>query len=1604
MPYNDLITPYEARISRIRQYGFSERQVRTVVDSVTPEQVDTMTRTAQMYPWLRPGVLRSLAQAGIGPENPVAIFAAHQSALVDDSTNGSIDSPIGRPLKLNPIRAIMGMSKVPSQRPNGKASKFNYQLDPATVDQVIEAINESEGFKQIPAPDADYLRNLSRDEPEKFIRFAQETGVVPKDEEQVPTEEPQEQFTPEQVERFADDPIARQLRPNLSPDEFRDYVAKNPNQFIDDFNTQYQGQGFTGSLRQTLYDAAKPTIRTVGMVADYPIQFTQAKFRQGVSGKGTPEFFEGDILAPAREASSETNLGIALEDLVAGERVDTGSGFFVDPMSEVARIRRERERRHGTIGGHSITAGRLLADSVGLEPDTSPFNVVSGLTDAAVVWGADPTSIALKPVGAINQARHTFQTTGRVASKAEDAAGAVNGLRKFVSRPKIAAWINDRPWLLNRLVEETDPYEIAKASNFKLPVALTRSLADARDSGRVTSLLKGAVESGSLRTTDQLTGSLTQNIFHKLHPQWSTNRLLAHMPGKYLDYEDSQQVATQIRNVLINAKVPEDRIAAAYNKMARASRPSQLRRAVDDAYTDIETSLRTWGIDDEALIKSVTYRNRAQSKSMLKDLVEKIGSDVPDADAAVIYDKLVSGYGTHFSLRVASRFEEMADPRRIRRLTSQYRFLTAKDSLRFANIPGITKLPGVETGFRTQSGNLRLPFAFADHIMSDYLKPSWLLRVAWPVRVIGEEQIRIANSPLDMASMFDHPMTYFSIALSKKRKVGPFEFGGRLSTDLLGNPIDELDSFKSAMAHGQGWWLRDPVANTTAKPQLFKYVDNPDEYVYNLSTQLTELHVHTVSNYVANHTFDESVEWLFKGKGRKYWDDNAYEMPKVQMFQKGREGVEQYVREITENINKLTGGHTELLDAVRTGKLRVVKNAATGKMEEIPIHQDGFVESGYRHLMHKLVDDEGFRSTLPDNIDGFQFSQMRKQGMDTALDKLFGALMSTPTNKLSRSPMYKQAFWKHAESMMPAGTRTAQKRMIAAAEEAGVDKITLARMRAAASSGAPRGRLSVTEMNDLVKGYALDETKNLLYDLSERKQWADVMRIAIPFGDAYEEVVSRWIKITKQTGGRPLRRAQIAIEGLREPGSGFLSGNPPDLGFFHPNEHGEEVFSYPFSRNITQFLTGSPIPLATFDGHVQGLNMIGNGLPGLGPVVQVPAAYILQQYPDAEEWKEALAPFGAPGTGESSPIDVTQWGPAWARTAWQYVANKFDLPQFPNSQRLYASTLMNAAASLQASGEFGNSLEEQQRLMQKAAEVTPRLVLLRTLGQFALPSSPTYGELIKDKSGKTYAMGILARDYYEQADKVGFEEATRYFLETYGDDAIGAIIPKTVSVFSTAPRTIEQGKFWNDHSDLAKKFPSVFGFFGPQKGDFDYPTFIDSIYDGQRDVLSPEQWRGLMDDRLGDYFYNNAFESLGVDSPTPEMRQWLRDVADQIKQDFPSWRRPLGLPENATPSEMVDEIYLAMQEPELAGTTVGEAISFYLQARDEVQAFVQQYNAANGTTHPTFREAQAFAGARQYLRDVANRILVDYPDFENVWNTVFSREMSEDLALQSGIQ
>ncbi len=1581
MPYLDDIA---AELRAIDSWAARNERADAAAAGITGRQAENMALAARMWPGLSPGALLALGRGDYAPDDPLAMQLATLSEQ-ERMRNHPYDTAYGQPSitkamgpdaarLLNQQSSAQRQADYATGRATHRASLTPGQrrvedaqvggADPHSADLVEAAI-----ARGILRPDGTVVQVTSPTEidPDTGHRtyaspFAQRTDEIF-----------HEVMSALAERQGNDDPIPFLMgagtdekgqtglyRPRtgavevIRPHSGEPTVPDLPGPFDDWFkNGQTQAQALLHERRMpdplgasriapTIapsaagYTSPADVIRQgVFMPLDAGAQELQGQVRNlyALAHGDVPDFWE-----------TQSDFGIALS---TGK--DSGTGFFTDQESAVAAERRRREAERGQIGGHNVTLGRWLVDGLTpFDPDTKPAMILSGLTDAAVQLYADPSALALGEVGRGIRARQVFATAP------DEGVGVVHGLRSMVGSEVQASKFLDEDMLradgvMHTWADTDNAYDIWRMSGHKLPIRMAGRIADdAHTADEVRAIVEPAI-GGRIREVSTLSTDIPRR---SLRPNTMPIR------GK-IDAHDPDIVAREIESFMHNIPgTTDDQIAAAIARAARADDPIALNRAIRDSLTDSDGLLAAAGITDANWRKTLTQMAADTHEEIQSTFVETLTHQGPTDNPFLLAGEELRYPGAQLVTELAPRYITLPDARTIRRVTSRYKNLIA-----------------------TPEGDLRLPLAFLENFQNEIWKPLQLMRPAWLARVVGEEQIRMAGAGYD--SMFKHPLSFIAWRLAHKGQAPAWMREGAEGgiADIKGAVMGETNTFKDAMS-GQGEWVDRAIVSTGVPTNYTNTEIGNARNLFNESwgSELIRLHMDPVAQHVAHaESFDEAVEWFTRGGGNKYRAQLATAKP-------GQfdtiEDARSYLETVQRRIDYATSGNDTLLEAVRTGRLD-----GTDLMSGHNQHPDlaGRLESLHDDFAPLKLRGEEQRTLSNKGI-----ANRWRQGVD----HMFSILMTNRTNNLSRAPVYDQAYFRRVEEMLPQADPAVRDEIIDMARQGGAPSRAIKRMKGIRSTGT----YTADEINDVAHGFAIDETKELLYDLTRKGRFMDAARLVFPFGEAWSEVLTRWFGRNGIIRNNPkvIRRFQQTIQAARGEDFGQVMTGEPG-GFFTTNEFGEEVFTIPGSKLLTDKLLGVPVPMT---GNVQGLSMFGTIMPGLGPVIQMPVAALIENKPGPQAVKklfgllettelpvlnqtikEQIVPFGSPvALDQGEALNVYNFLPAWMRTGLNAFFND-DV----GATQTYGNTVLSMAAYLRSTGRYGNSKADQQQLMEDAAFEARNFTIIKALVQSTAPASPSPDWLL-EANGREVRARALGEEY-QKLKKDDFATADQTFYERYGADVLAAVQSKTRGAVYGVPTTREGANWVMQHPGIEDQLPNTYGFFAPQgdPDDFDTTLYQAQVQAGQRQILNLEQYTRVMSDAKADLLYHRAQDMAGDDHSAP-MQAWLRDVRERIHEQYPRWQDESGLFGKADTETLVRELYEAADNPTIRDTEAGKGLALYLQARD------QAMDEAESRGRAGFATSQDTEDLRSWLNDVAGRIIDKYPAFATTWEFVLSRE------------
>lgn len=1278
--------------------------------------------------------------------------------------------------------------------------------------------------------------------------------------------------------------------------------------------------------------------------------------------------------------------------------------------------------------------------NLGLDPTTYTPGITRRLADKRLFAGAassgfDAAGAAAKVDRGLAQARSEQFDTDLMAE-----IGAIDGIRKTVNSDRVLEWLTSKQEgqeVVSYLAKETDFGKLYDATKGKLPPDLLVKLTEREMTGDEVIALLGPKLGRTARTDEKFrldpvaradsgTGGLGTLATAKFKTRVRDTRIFGTVPERVLPKGDASETLKNADAFMRNALIKKGETFDVDGKTL--SRSDILRRLAEadgsEGMLDVTIDMMKMGtqkaisrgIDPEkarSLFK--VYKDSEEGRrAFWQEQVVVNGQKYWQNRGFNVTDEFVNGdpsMGPRALPHLASHFLDnnipLPDPREIRAELSKF--------------SGILSNPAIKVSKNALN-------VIADNVF----KPGVLLRPAYVARNQIDEQFRPAGAGLN--SLMSHPVQYMQWLMTDQAGVGKAlaaSSGGRFKSrgatfgpdgqffDETGERIrraaqgvkaakdsgdqaafdaaqlelqaarqvrqsitpftDGVSAFERSITGGLGNWRNRAYSSINGNITFNK---QDPSFSRALGEGLHRIFNDPIARRIAaGEDLDQIKADFWRGPLQGFRGSLAKQDDRM-AFLNDEIGASQYIDDTVDYVKTFTGDSNELRAAAATGK---VDGVPLTRGDTLEVHKAALERLD---LLKQSVDFQG-----PDGVIG---SNLIKGGGDEgngytrAVDWMFYQLADRPTRYLTKSPVFRQRYYKRMENLIGFMDEKAAGDLIESARVANLRPKDIARLEKKRTGGAG---ISFDEADLVAKTDALEFVNELLYSLHHRGQFFDVTRLLFPFGEAFLDSARKYSQLTAKNPVLPYRLQQV-IEGAR---AADLNGDGE--GFFYTDEQtGEEMFAIPGSGALLQGLGKIPglqgiEGAGKFRAPVKNLNILGTTvIPGFGPVVQMAAGAVLPDTPDFNAIREIITPYGERSL-EGGALE--SFLPSWfnkIRTSGILGEGLMS----PAQQRSFAQAQKDMMGYLASTGEYNlqdPSGADQQRLMADAKSRARAVFVIRGMAQSFAPSPPSPEFVAYDKDGVLLTQFKLAEEYRKIQDEqreLGTPEATtRVFMETFGEQALLAIQPNTKAADDRSPinPNAEAKKFWQNNRQAAERFPTVFGLFSPdpEGADFDFATYNAQIKSGERVVVSPEEALKRTNQAVARMIYNNAKSYVGED-PTPEQRSALSQLKNKLAEDFPGYSTAFS---NDTPA-VLEDLKRAAQDPQLSRSDVGQALNIWLRARDAAEASAQSQFGVG------WRTADASRPVRDRMRALAEQLGSDFPGFTEMYERALEREMARD--------
>lgn len=1381
----------------------------------------------------------------------------------------------------------------------------------------------------------------------------------------------------------------------------------------------------------------------------------------------------------------------------------------------------------------SVSPGRKVFQEFGLynlyEPGTKTAHNATGILDVGFQL-LSPENWATFGIAKVKDAKRMFQ----VAERLDDAGIITKAIRSSVHGPTLKAylssnkgrdfkkllWESDITELITRTKGSiTDPeffYELKQLRGTSLIEGRASTKFDSRADSLLDDFLSETLYSPAVDKADLVPiGARLINASNMYVPEVVRgNRLRTKMAlyfapayGKLLDVNDPASALNDIykfalqsrsftgktdEGVLLSDKLLNNAIDALAGP---GDKGASLSRVVADFLeVDLAKLLKERGVKDSA-IKAATK-------------VTRLFSD--DADIAADMNKGlygIDGQGNKFPINDILKSNGVDDE--VATTISRALYTTQLNNNIF--LPDLNKVikaaNQMDTFMRGNASKLIDSFGgetsesvvrFLDWYTSDVFKPLALLKPAWTVKVVGEEQLRLISRGL--MSLPLAPIQIIARVFGKsvgdasklKKGVDPLIPGelvdGLWESDLAYQKslsgINNIRVARRKQMTNPGSWGVVGKGEADYRPAVVRtiYQMINDDLVAKIAkidaTDMTWVDKQKEFRKLANELKDGSMRTRLED----VVGDATHPFHKALTSD---EVAEEYVYYLRANVHSSLGGKVtsdkatsasqwvdsqatkELLEMVSSngkfvtangkqmdflGTAAMAKSKAKNKKVKNKLQDKDFEQLAKDYMDGKISDEdlkiisplfkeaqdevmEAFLGTFYENLPsvtrGYKAPSFEVEGLyNKTINSLFDILMTQHTNKLSRSPAFRRLYWKRVSETIEFLGKEARDEMRIIANDALKEfalydpklRGYLSKINKAKYSGSAEAITDVKIYDKMIAADALTKTKKLLYDVSERTMLGDSLRFAFPFLEAYLEIFKTWTDITKRSGGKNLINLNKLVQSGGEPNQ--LADPTGQRGFFYTNPiNGEEVFAYPgtglVKKHMFPELQGTGVD-AEFPVYVSSLNLVADIMPGVGPIIRVPAAYLRKNFPEESQFNQLI--FGD-FTPPQSFVEGAVPFPAWLKKF--YTAYKAGGSGSADLNRMFNNTVIDTYKALVYAGVIDDSTSQgTEEGLALATSYAKKIFMIRGVSQLIGPAgaaSPIWS--VTDKSGNALFIETLAdtyRDYKAAADGDDYE-ATERFIKEFGLDPTAMLTSKSKSVIAR-PSTVFSAEWARNNKDIYEDFNTTAFYLTPTDIDneFSYDAYLNQLQEGTLVPRTPEQWVMAKNRLLGSIAYENFLRNtqldgtslLNINTKEAQLMKWMKqaDLMEQYwgygqiagfdmkKPNTDFLLQEMGgetyLPDRTSSFKVgwINEDYTPIER--LKDNRAAIAYGLYRKEYDKIM----KASIENGYSPTSFRTSQDLVKVRQYLRTLATKLILEYPEFGPLWNSILEPELREEVA------
>lgn len=357
-------------------------------------------------------------------------------------------------------------------------------------------------------------------------------------------------------------------------------------------------------------------------------------------------------------------------------------------------------------------------------------------------------------------------------------------------------------------------------------------------------------------------------------------------------------------------------------------------------------------------------------------------------------------------------------------------------------------------------------------------------------------------------------------------------------------------------------------------------------------------------------------------------------------------------------------------------------------------------------------------------------------------------------------------------------------------------------------------RMSESEimaLEDQARRVALHDTRTLLYDLAEQSKFGEIVRHVMPFYNAWQEVLTRYAGIAMDNPAY-LSRVMKVYGGLDEIGDTYTDEGT-----------GQKVQRLRIPEWAKGMINQGIFASALDDqGYIafdkSSLNMLASGIPSFGPIVTATVGAATGSDPELIDSMKFMFPFG-PARGV-----VDQFGPSWLKR----------VVSGTSEDQSFQATRLRIVIDKMAQADIAGvplDLSTPEKVVEFQRQVTTEakhLYALRTVAALVMPVAPQFQSPYQDYL-----------DVWRKLQREDPKTAEMRFLQQYGEGYF-RLTQSLSKVYDGVPATAKGEEIRDKYLPLIQAYPELGTLIMGDEGGGTAVQFSRAIYDQQfNESLSP---------------------------------------------------------------------------------------------------------------------------------------------------------------------